>query len=157
MASERPCYNLDGWMAGKDYVFCLFTRASQGADISVIEGVMGLFDGADPASSEGSIAEIARWLNAPIILIAVVYGMARSLAALVRGYSGFEKGLQLAGVIANRCGSEHHASMLALSLAAEALPRLVGGIPQGAIPNLASRHLGLGERRHRNSFPDGPR
>lgn len=104
LASGRPCYNLDGWMAGRGYVERLFARASQGADISVIEGVMGLFDGADPAGSEGSTAEIARWLHAPIILVAEVYGMARSLAALVKGYAVFEKDLNMAGVIANRCG-----------------------------------------------------
>jgi cobyrinic acid a,c-diamide synthase len=143
VASGRPCYNLDGWMAGRDYVCRLFARASKGADISVIEGVMGLFDGADPAGSEGSTAEIARWLDTPVLLIAEVYGMARSLAALVKGYASFEKNLRLAGVIANRCGSERHASMLAISLAAEKLPPLVGGIPQGALPNLPSRHLGL--------------
>ena len=143
IASGRPCYNLDGWMAGREYVSRLFARASRGADISVIEGVMGLFDGADSTGSEGSTAEIARWLHAPVILIAEVYGMARSLAALVKGYSVFEKDLHMAGVIANRCGSERHASMLAASLAAEALPPLVGGVPQDAIPNLPSRHLGL--------------
>lgn len=143
LASGRPCYNLDGWMAGRDYVSRLFARASQGADISVIEGVMGLFDGADPAGSEGSTAEIARWLNAPIILVAEVHGMARSLAALAKGYAVLEKDLNMAGVIANRCGSERHASMLAISLAAESLPPLVGGVPQGALPSLPSRHLGL--------------
>jgi cobyrinic acid a,c-diamide synthase len=143
VASGRPCYNLDGWMAGKDYVCRLFARASKGADISVIEGVMGLFDGADPAGSEGSTAEIARWLDAPVVLIAEVYGMARSIAAMVKGYASFEKNLRLAGVIANRCGSERHASMLAISLAAEKLPPLVGGVPQDALPNLPSRHLGL--------------
>ena len=142
-SSGRPCYNLDGWMTGRDYVCRLFARASQGADISVIEGVMGLFDGADPAGSEGSTAEIARWLDAPVILIAEVYGMARSIAAIVKGYASFEKDLRLAGVIANRCGSERHASMLAISLAAENLPPLVGGILQDALPNLPSRHLGL--------------
>ena len=142
-ASGRPCYNLDGWMAGRDYVCRLFARASKGADISIIEGVMGLFDGASPAGSEGSTAEIARWLDAPVVLIAEVYGMARSIAAMVKGYASFEMNLHLAGVIANRCGSERHASMLAISLAAEKLPPLVGGIPQDALPNLPSRHLGL--------------
>jgi cobyrinic acid a,c-diamide synthase len=142
-ASGRPCYNLDGWMAGRDYVCRLFARTSKGVDISIIEGVMGLFDGADPAGSEGSTAEIARWLDAPVVLIAETYGMARSIAALVKGYASFEMNLHLAGVIANRCGSERHASMLAISLAAEKLPPLVGGIPQDALPNLPSRHLGL--------------
>ncbi|HUH67336.1 MAG TPA: cobyrinate a,c-diamide synthase [Syntrophales bacterium] len=153
IASGRPCYNLDGWMAGRDYVMKLFDRTSKDADVSVIEGVMGLFDGADPTGSEGSTAEIARWLDAPVILVAEVYGMARSLAAVVKGYADFEKGLHLAGVIANRCGSERHASMLALSLSAECLPPLVGGIVEGSLPALPSRHLGLVTADYGNLTP----
>src|SRR3990172_5688518 len=64
LASGRPCYNLDGWMMGKDYVTDFFTRVAATADIAIIEGVMGLFDGAHPATSEGSTAEIARLLKA---------------------------------------------------------------------------------------------
>ncbi|MDD2671322.1 MAG: cobyrinate a,c-diamide synthase [Syntrophales bacterium] len=143
VASGRPCYNLDGWMMGKDHVLNLFARASRNADISIIEGVMGLFDGADPAGSEGSTAEIARWLKAPVLLIADAHGMARSLAALVRGYAGFEKGIRIAGVIANRTGSERHAEWLAQSLAAASAPPLSVSIPKGFLPALSSRHLGL--------------
>jgi cobyrinic acid a,c-diamide synthase len=142
-ASGRPCYNLDGWMAGSEYVRRLFARASENADISVVEGVMGFYDGADPASSEGSTAEIARWLDAPVLLITDVYGMARSIGAIVKGYAGFEEGLKMAGVIANRSGSEHHARWLADSLASASLPPLVGAIPTDAFPHLPSRHLGL--------------
>ncbi|MCX5847285.1 MAG: cobyrinate a,c-diamide synthase [Deltaproteobacteria bacterium] len=143
MASERPCYNLDGWMAGRDYVCRLFARASESADISVIEGVMGLFDGADPDSSAGSTAEIARWLDAPVLLVVDVYGIARSIAAVVKGYTDFEAGLRVAGVIANRCGSEGHALWLAESLASASLPPLAGAIPMDGFPHLPSRHLGL--------------
>ncbi|MGD1152650.1 MAG: cobyrinate a,c-diamide synthase [Syntrophales bacterium] len=143
MASERPCYNLDGWMAGRDYVCRLFARASESADISVIEGVMGLFDGADPDSSEGSTAEIARWLDAPVLLVVDVYGIARSIAAVVKGYTDFEAGLKVAGVIANRCGSEGHTLWLAESLASASLPPLAGAIPMDGFPHLPSRHLGL--------------
>ena len=143
LASGRPCYNLDGWMTGKDYVHRLFSRATKDADFAVVEGVMGLFDGADPATLAGSTAEIAWWLRAPVILIASAHGMGRSLAALVRGYADFEPEVKIAGVIANQCGSERHAAWLSDSLRVSSLPPLVGAIPRNAFPELEGRHLGL--------------
>ncbi len=143
LASGRPCYNLDGWMAGHDYCRRLFVRAAADADCALVEGVMGLFDGADPVNDEGSTAEIACWLDAPILLVANVHGMGRSIAALVKGFTSFAAGLRFAGVVANHCGSERHAAWLADSLRAADLPPLVGAIPRGAFPELAHRHLGL--------------
>ena len=143
LASDRACYNLDGWMCGQDYVRDLFRRKTSDADIAVIEGVMGLFDGASPDTSDGSSAEIARWLDAPVLLIANAHGVARSLAAAVKGFTSFEPGLRLAGVIANHCGSERHAAWLGSALASTGLPPLLGAIPRGAFPELPSRHLGL--------------
>ncbi len=143
LASERPCYNLDGWMAGKDYVCRLFARASEDADISVIEGVMGLFDGANATNSEGSTAEIACWLNAPVLLIADAYGTARGLAPVVKGHADFEADVHVTGVIANRCGSKQHVEWLSESLAAASLPPLIGAILVDGFPHLPSRHLGL--------------
>ena len=143
LASGRPCYNLDGWMAGEEYVRRLFRRAAADADISVIEGVMGLFDGADPATSEGSTAEIARWIESPVLLVASGYGLARSLAAVVKGYAGFERGVHIAGVIVNQCGSKAHGDWMADSLRASSQPLLVGAIPREGLPGLPSRHLGL--------------
>ena len=143
IASGRPCYNLDGWMAGGGYCSRLVARTTADADCAIVEGVMGLFDGADPQSSEGSAAEIARLLDIPILLIANVHGMARSFAALVLGFTTFEPDLRFAGVIANHCGSDRHAEWLSLSLKASGLPPLVGAIPRGAFPEMPSRHLGL--------------
>lgn len=143
MASGRPCYNLDGWMGGRDHVERLFARVTRDADLAVIEGVMGLFDGAEPRGLEGSSAEIADWLQAPVLLVVNAHGMARSLAALVAGYAGFEKAVRVDGVIANFCGSERHQALLAESLAAAGLPPLVGAIPRGGLPEMRSRHLGL--------------
>ncbi|HEY3319997.1 MAG TPA: cobyrinate a,c-diamide synthase [Planctomycetota bacterium] len=143
IASGRPCYNLDGWMTDREYVRELFERASAGADIAVVEGVMGLFDGADPRSHEGSTAEIALWLSAPILLVTNAHGAARSLAATVKGFCDFEPSLRIAGVIANQAGSERHAQWLRDSLSAANLPPLVGAIQRGAFPELPSRHLGL--------------
>jgi cobyrinic acid a,c-diamide synthase len=143
LASGRPCYNLDGWMMGRAHVETVFRCVSADADIAIIEGVMGLFDGADPASAEGSTAEIARWLDAPVLLVVNAHGMARSLAAVVHGCTTFDPQLRVAGVIANRCGSERHARWLADSLKAAALPPLLGHMERNALPQLPSRHLGL--------------
>ena len=143
LASGRPCYNLDGWMTGREYVRQLFARATADADAAVIEGVMGLFDGASPAGLEGSSAEIALWLNVPVVLVANAHGMARSLAAVVKGFAVLEPSLRLAGVIANQSGSERHRNWLAESLSSAGLPPLLGAVPRGALPTLQGRHLGL--------------
>lgn len=143
LASGRPCYNLDGWMTGRDYIESLFSRAAADADIAVIEGVMGLFDGADPVSAEGSTAQIAYWLGAPVLLVVRAHGMARSLAAVVRGFSCFDSNVRVAGVIANDCGSDRHGAWLRESLAVSSSARLFGAVMRGGIPELASRHLGL--------------
>ena len=153
VASGRPCYNLDGWMMGRDYVEKLFARTTADADIAVIEGVMGLFDGAEADNLEGSTAEIASWLRAPVILVADVYGMARSLAAVVKGFATFERKVRVAGVIANHCGSVPHGIMLAEALQASYLPPMVAAMPRGSLPELPSRHLGLVTADSRNLPP----
>jgi cobyrinic acid a,c-diamide synthase len=143
LASGRPCINLDGWMCGKAYVRERFAKATVDADIAIIEGVMGLFDGAAPCNAEGSTAEIARWLDAPVLLVVNAHGMARSLAALVKGYAEFDPDLHLAGVIANRCGSPRHATWLSDALNAAGMPPLAGAVRRDSLPPLPSRHLGL--------------
>jgi len=143
VASGRPCYNLDGWMTRREYVLELFHRTTKDVDMAVIEGVMGLFDGADPATSEGSTAEMARWLDAPVLLVVNVHGMARSLAAIVKGCVEFDRDLRIAGIVANHSGSDHHKEWLTQSLGSASLPPVLGAIPRGAFPTLPSRHLGL--------------
>ncbi len=143
LASGRPCHNLDSWMAGKDHIAGLFADATADADCAIVEGVMGLFDGAAAENSEGSTAEIARLLSAPILLIVNVHGMGRSVAALVKGFVTFESDLPFTGVVANHAGSERHAAWISDALKAAGLPPLVGAIPRGAFPTLESRHLGL--------------
>jgi cobyrinic acid a,c-diamide synthase len=143
IASGRPCYNLDGWMTGREYVCGLFARVTGDVDIAVIEGVMGLFDGADPATSRGSTAEIAQWLDAPILLVVNAHGMARSLAALVKGFVELEPGAHVAGVLVNQCGSDRHRAWLSESLKSASLPPALAAVPRGAFPTLRSRHLGL--------------
>ncbi|ACD97355.1 cobyrinate a,c-diamide synthase [Trichlorobacter lovleyi] len=143
LASGRPCYNLDGWMCGEQYVRNLFAEKSADADIAIIEGVMGLFDGASPVNAEGSSAEIAHWLGLPVLLVVNSHGVARTLAATVSGFCSFEAGVRIGGIIANQSGSGRHADWLAQSLSSASLPPLAGAIPRNALPTLPSRHLGL--------------
>jgi cobyrinic acid a,c-diamide synthase len=139
-AAGRPCHNLDGWMMGREAVLATFRRASEDCDIAIIEGVMGLFDGASPTGDEGSTAEIAKWLAAPVMLVVDASGMARSVAAVAQGFAGFDPAVEFAGIICNRVGSRGHLDLL--RRACQSLP-VLGGFPKE--PGLAfpERHLGL--------------
>ncbi|MET0596091.1 MAG: cobyrinate a,c-diamide synthase [Polyangiaceae bacterium] len=139
-AASRASHNLDGWMMGKDAVLATFQRASADADIAVIEGVMGLFDGASPTSEEGSTAEIAKWLGAPVVLVVDASGMARSVAAMVQGFAQFDRAVDVAGVICNRIGSRGHLDLLRAACNA---PPIFGGFPKRADLLFPERHLGL--------------
>ncbi len=142
-ASQKKCYNLDSFMSDKKYVSKLFQEKSKNADVVLVEGVMGLFDGVSPIKSEGSSAEIARLLKLPVVLIIDVSGMARSIAPIVKGFTMFEEGVHIIGVIANFCGSSKHSDLLAKSLSAEGLPPLIGHLERDSLPLLRKRHLGL--------------
>ncbi len=139
-AAGEPCHNLDGWMMGRAAVLATFARAARGADLALIEGVMGLFDGASPAAEEGSTAEIAKWLKAPVILLADVSGMARTVAAIVHGCATFDPELQLAGLVCNRVGSRSHLEIL--REAVRSTP-VMGGLPNDHALAFPQRHLGL--------------
>ena len=143
LASGQPCYNIDGWMMGRDYVENMFLRATADSDIAVIEGVMGLFDGADAVSGDGSTAQIAEWLNAPILLVIPAHGMARSMAAMAQGYARFNPEVNVAGVLANQCGSDSHVRILREALRVSSGLPMLGWAWRGGVPALASRHLGL--------------
>jgi cobyrinic acid a,c-diamide synthase len=134
------CHNLDGWMMGRESVLATFARATAGADIALIEGVMGLFDGASPTGEEGSTAEIAKWLQAPVLLVIDASGMARTVAAVAQGFSKFDPSLRVAGMICNRLGSRGHLELLRAS--GGALP-IVGGMPKRPEHAFPERHLGL--------------
>lgn len=140
-AAGRASHNLDAWMMGREAVRDTFASASAGCDLALIEGVMGLYDGVDPRSSEGSSAEIARMLEAPVLLVLDAAGMARSVAALVHGFATLEPDLRIAGVICNRVGSARHLALLAQACAAP-LPPVLGGM-LASDQRFPSRHLGL--------------
>jgi cobyrinic acid a,c-diamide synthase len=139
-AAGRPCHNLDGWMMGREAVLATFRRASEDADVAIIEGVMGLFDGASPTGEEGSTAEIAKWLSAPVVLVVDASGMARSVAAVAQGFARFDPDLELTGLICNRVGSRGHLDLLRRACDA---PPVLGGFPKQPELAFPERHLGL--------------
>ncbi len=141
----RPSRNLDSWMLGPDALARTYRRGSEGADLAVIEGVMGLFDGRGALDEAGSTADLARLWGLPVVLVVDAKGMARSIAPLVRGFAGFDPGVRVAGVIANRVGSRrHHDSYLAPALG-QSCPEVerLGFLPRVDGLAIPSRHLGL--------------
>lgn len=143
VATGRPSFNLDTWMMGRAGVRRTWARHIGDADWGICEGVMGLFDGSRSGDGSGSTADCALALGLPVVLVVRARGMADSLAALVKGFATFEPRLNLAGVIANGVGGEHHADLLRLALEREGLPPLVGAFPHRDAWALPERHLGL--------------
>lgn len=140
----RESRNLDGWMLGREYNRTLFRRLLAEADVAIVEGVMGIFDGYEGSSEAGSSAEMAKLLGLPALLVVDARSMARSVAALVYGFSHFDPALRIAGVIFNRIGGEGHLGYLREAMS-EALPQVpvLGGIPKDETIELPERHLGL--------------
>jgi cobyrinic acid a,c-diamide synthase len=140
-AAGRPSVNVDGWMMGREGSLATFARAAAEADIAVIEGVMGLFDGASPTGEAGSTAEMAKWLQAPVLAVIDAGGMARTVAALAHGLSTFDGDLRVGGLLCNRVGSKGHVELLRKACK---VPPILGALPK-AQENLrfSERHLGL--------------
>lgn len=140
----RPSRNLDSWMCSREQVLHSFAVGTRAADLAVIEGVMGLFDGAAGGTDAGSSAEIARWLGGRILLLVDARAQARSAAAVVHGFTSFAPDLTFAGVLYNRVGSANHERLLRTAHASVAgLPPLLGCLPRRAELALPERHLGL--------------
>lgn len=140
-ASGAVVHNLDSWLMGPDAVRTTFARNAARADVSLIEGVMGLFDGASPTDLSGSSAEVAQLVGAPIVLLCDASGMARSLSAVVKGFCSFEPGIAPRAVIANRIGSAGHLSLLQRAQLMEA--PVLGGLLKREAIGFSERHLGL--------------
>jgi len=134
----RPSRSLDPFMMGQDGVRRSFAGAIQGADVAVVEGVMGLFDGMD-GGDVSSTAQVARILDLPVLLVINVHGMSRSAAAMEKGFIEFDPELRIAGTILNRVGSERHLKMLKSSLK---MP-VFAALPRDKEREMKSRHLGL--------------
>jgi cobyrinic acid a,c-diamide synthase len=143
LAARRPCRNLDTWMLPPERVRSLFARAAHSADVAIIEGVMGLHDGADYDGEAGSTAEVAKLLTAPVVLVLDAAKMARSAAAVALGYQRLDDGVPLAGFIINRAGSDGHGRGVASAVTkASGLP-VLGWLPRDDALGVPERHLGL--------------
>lgn len=141
-AAGRPCRNLDRFFCTPEQVVGSFRRGSEGADVAVIEGAMGLYDGLDLDGS-GSTAEIARVLSAPVVLVVDATRMTRSVAALVMGFRDFDPGIRIAGVILNRVADSRHRDILAHSLDRYCGVPVLGVLPRSRELSIPDRHLGL--------------
>ncbi|MBX3320387.1 MAG: cobyrinate a,c-diamide synthase [Nitrospira sp.] len=142
-ATGRLSRNLDGWMLGKDLNRSIFAHAAVDADISIIEGMMGLFDGSSPLNDLSSTAELAKQLEAPVILVVDGSAMARSAAAMVAGYARFDPTLRVAGVLFNRVGGDGHYQLLKAAVEQETDVVAVGYLRPDPTLTIGNRHLGL--------------
>ncbi len=144
LAAGRPGRNLDPVLVGEGLIGPLYAHGTGGADIAVVEGVMGLFDGriAATAPAAGSTAHVARLLGAPVILVVDARGQSHSIAALLHGFSTFDAATRVCGVILNRVGSARHEQVLRQACEQAGVP-VLGAIPRTAELELPTRYLGL--------------
>lgn len=140
LASGRPSHNLDTWLVPPEKLAAIFARTAAGADIAVIEGVMGLFDGGRGGIS--STAAIAKALAAPVVLVLDARSAGESVAATALGFKTYDSDLNLAGFIVNRLGSDSHQAMVAEALGRLGLP-VFGHLRRSGALGLSERHLGL--------------
>jgi cobyrinic acid a,c-diamide synthase len=142
VATGRPGRNLDAFLSGPGMIAPLFAHGAAGADLAVIEGVMGMFDGVGGAGELASTAQIAKLLRAPVLLVVDCSAMARSVAAVVHGFAGFDPGVGVAGLILNRVASERHEALLRQALDPLGVP-VLGVLRRHAALVTPERHLGL--------------
>ncbi|MFQ5445171.1 MAG: cobyrinate a,c-diamide synthase, partial [Nitrospinales bacterium] len=135
--------NLDSWMCSRKYLKALYDDVMEEDSLAIVEGVMGLYDGAYAKKSTGSTAEIAGLLGLPVILIINGEAMARSAAALVKGFAEFDPKVNLIGVIANRVNSPGHAAILKDAIHHHTPVKFLGHVPSSPLLKMESRHLGL--------------
>lgn len=148
-ATGQPCVNLDAWAMTP----AMIRGLAAGPGLLVIEGAMGLFDGAADGSAQGggACADLARILDLPVVLVVDTARMAQSVAPLVAGFAAFDPAVRIAGVILNRVGSERHAEMLRAALAPLNIP-VLGAVPRDTALSTPSRHLGLVQASEREDL-----
>ena len=146
LAAARPGRNLDPVLVGEELVGPLFRHGSDGADIAVVEGVMGLFDGRiedlPTTPARASTAHVATLIGAPVILVVDARGQGQSIAAVLHGFSMYDSGTRIAGVVLNRVGSPRHEQVLRQACEHAGVP-VLGAIPRADELSVPSRHLGL--------------
>ncbi|MFE5141837.1 cobyrinate a,c-diamide synthase [Streptomyces fagopyri] len=142
LATGRAGRNLDAYLCGTELIAPLFAHGARGCDLAVVEGVMGLYDGAAGQGDLASTAQVAKLLRAPVVLVVDASSQSRSVAALVHGFASWDPGVRVAGVILNKVGSDRHEEMLREALDASGVP-VLGALRRTAQVDTPSRHLGL--------------
>jgi cobyrinic acid a,c-diamide synthase len=142
LATGRPGRNLDAYMCGPELVAPLFLHGARDADIAIVEGVMGLYDGASGQGELASTAQVAKLLRAPVVLVVDASSQSRSVAALVHGFASWDPEVRVAGVILNKVGSDRHEELLRAALDESGVP-VLGALRRDGAVGAPSRHLGL--------------
>jgi cobyrinic acid a,c-diamide synthase len=142
LATGRVGRNLDAYMCGAELVAPLFLHGAAGADLAVVEGVMGLYDGASGQGELASTAHVAKLLRAPVELVVDASSQSRSVAALVHGFASWDPEVRVAGVILNKVGSDRHEALLRAALDESGVP-VLGALRRDGALGAPSRHLGL--------------
>lgn len=142
LATGRPGRNLDAYLCGPGRIAPLFLHGAAGADLALVEGVMGLFDGASGMGELSSTAHVAKLLRAPVVLVVDASSQSRSVAALVHGFASWDPEVRLAGVILNKVGSDRHEELLREAMDSSGVP-VLGALRRDGRAGTPSRHLGL--------------
>ncbi|MFG3125312.1 cobyrinate a,c-diamide synthase [Streptomyces sp. NPDC048201] len=142
LATGRVGRNLDAYLCGPELIVPLFAHGAQGCDLAVVEGVMGLYDGAAGQGELASTAQVAKLLRAPVVLVVDASSQSRSVAALVHGFASWDTGVRIGGVILNKVASDRHEALLREALEESGVP-VLGVLRRAAQVETPSRHLGL--------------
>ncbi|CAL9286213.1 cobyrinate a,c-diamide synthase [Streptomyces sp. NPDC052644] len=142
LATGRPGRNLDAFMCGTDLVAPLFAHGARGCDLAVVEGVMGLYDGAADQGELASTAQVAKLLRAPVVLVVDASSQSRSVAALVHGFASWDPEVRIGGVILNKVATDRHEHLLREALGESGVP-VLGVLRRAPAVSTPSRHLGL--------------
>jgi cobyrinic acid a,c-diamide synthase len=142
LATGRPGRNLDAYLCGTELMAPLFAHGAAGCDLAVVEGVMGLYDGAAGAGELASTAQVAKLLRAPVVLVVDASSQSRSVAALVHGFASWDPQVRIGGVILNKVGSDRHEELLREALDESGVP-VLGVLRRVDAVGTPSRHLGL--------------
>ncbi|MEV8366029.1 cobyrinate a,c-diamide synthase [Streptomyces niveus] len=142
LATGRPGRNLDAYLCGTELIGPLFAHGAAGCDVAVVEGVMGLYDGAAGQGELASTAQVAKLLRAPVVLVVDASSQSRSVAALVHGFASWDPEVRIGGVILNKVGSDRHEALLREALDESGVP-VLGALRRATEIETPSRHLGL--------------
>jgi cobyrinic acid a,c-diamide synthase len=142
LATGRPGRNLDAYLCGTEMVAPLFRHGAEGCELAVVEGVMGLYDGAADQGELASTAQVAKLLRAPVVLVVDASSQSRSVAALVHGFASWDPEVRIGGVILNKVATDRHEHLLREALGGSGVP-VLGVLRRAAEVATPSRHLGL--------------